>query len=142
MPERCVVARCSSIKDIAKGVSLHAIPYYGDDRPEAKKRRKRWVDFVGQKRAMWTPKKRSVICSEHFVADDFNQRFVNVGEKEVLSNRWLKRDNLGISVFPTIHAPVKEHPPTDRDKRMVRHKLIHLLMSHFCSVNKCVKFLS
>ena len=37
MPERCVVARCSSIKDIAKGVSLHAIPYYGDDRPEAKK---------------------------------------------------------------------------------------------------------
>jgi len=25
---------------------LHSIPYFGDDWPQAKKRRKKWVDFV------------------------------------------------------------------------------------------------
>ena len=30
---------------------LHAIPFYGDDRPEEKKRTKGWLDFVKAKRA-------------------------------------------------------------------------------------------
>lgn len=61
VPERCAVAACGSISNVKEGLSLHVIPYYDDDRPEAMKRRKKWIDFVSQKRAKWTPSKRSVM---------------------------------------------------------------------------------
>ena len=47
MPMRCVAGGCSN----TPGTALHSIPYFGDDRPQAKERRKKWVDFVKQKRA-------------------------------------------------------------------------------------------
>ena len=75
MPKRCVVAGCSNIGDKEKEISLHAIPYSGDERPEAKKRRKKWTDFVSLKRAKWTPTSYSVICYEHFKPEDFLRRF-------------------------------------------------------------------
>ena len=53
MPTICIAAGCSSKKDKAKGISLHVIPFFEDERPEAKRRRKKWVDFVKQKRAKW-----------------------------------------------------------------------------------------
>jgi len=37
MPTRCVVGGCSNKRNIQKGIALHTIPFYGDDRPEAKK---------------------------------------------------------------------------------------------------------
>ena len=37
---------CSNEPNFKEGVALHAIPFANDDRPEAKKRKKRWVDFV------------------------------------------------------------------------------------------------
>ena len=43
---RCVAGGCSAFPDVEKGLVLHAIPSYNDDRPEARKRRKKWVDFV------------------------------------------------------------------------------------------------
>ena len=46
MPHRCVCANCGNIRDVAKNISLHTVPYYGNERPEQKRRRKRWVDFV------------------------------------------------------------------------------------------------
>ena len=46
MPGRCVAGGCSAFPDVEMGLVLHAIPSYNDDRPEAKKRRKKWVDFV------------------------------------------------------------------------------------------------
>ena len=55
MPGRCVAGGCSAFPDVEKGLVLHAIPFYNDDRPEARKRRKKWVDFVKQKRAKWEP---------------------------------------------------------------------------------------
>ena len=61
MPTRCVAAGCG----------MHFIPYYGDERPEPKRRRKKWVDFVKQKRARWEPSKTSVLCSVHFKGEDF-----------------------------------------------------------------------
>ena len=61
MPTRCVAAGCGT----------HFIPYYGDERPEPKKRRKKWVDFLKQKRAGWEPSKTSVLCSVHFKPEDF-----------------------------------------------------------------------
>ena len=39
MPTRCVVEGCSNTRNIQKGIALHNIPIYGDDRPEAKKQR-------------------------------------------------------------------------------------------------------
>lgn len=61
------------MRNVQDGIALHTIPFYGDDRPESKKRRKRWVDFVKLKHAKWEPSKTSVICSKHFKikADDF-----------------------------------------------------------------------
>ena len=69
MPHRCVCANCGNIKDIAKNISLHTVPYYGNERPEQKRpeqkrpeqkrRRKRWVDIVnlnahsGNLRRLW-----------------------------------------------------------------------------------------
>ena len=51
MPERCVVAGCSNIKDVTNRISLHLIPFFDDDRPEVKRRRRKWVEFVNRKRA-------------------------------------------------------------------------------------------
>ena len=45
MPGRCVVGGCSNTNNIQEGIGLHTIPFYGEDRPEAKKCRKRWLDF-------------------------------------------------------------------------------------------------
>ena len=42
MPDTCVVVGCSNIPDAEKGITLHKIPFYGDNRSEAKAgRRKR-----------------------------------------------------------------------------------------------------
>ena len=46
MPHRCVCVNCGNIKDVAKNISLHTVPYYGNERPEQKRRRERLVDFV------------------------------------------------------------------------------------------------
>ena len=124
MPTICVAAGCSNQKDEAKGISQHVIPFFEDDRPEAKRRRKKWVDFVKQKRAKWEPSKRSVICSVHFKPEDFERRFA-LGESGGKSMpRWLCKDQFGCCVFPTIHAVGKEDAigePSKREKRMVSH---------------------
>ena len=62
MPTRCVAGGCSNTPDLEKGIAL-SLPSFGDDRPQAKKRQKRWVDFVKQKRAKWEPSKNSAIYS-------------------------------------------------------------------------------
>ena len=81
MPERCV-APCGRLqqheKNLDEGISLHTISFYGDERPEAKKRRKKWVSFVKQKRAKWEPTRHLKICSKHFKDTDFSQRFSEV----------------------------------------------------------------
>ena len=61
MPTRCVAAGCGNVKNPKEGISMHFIPYYGDERPEPKRRRKKLVDFVKQKRARWEPSKTSVL---------------------------------------------------------------------------------
>ena len=61
MPERCVVAGYNNTRNVEERISLHVIPFYGDERKEAKKRRKRWTDFLEQKRVKWTASKRSAL---------------------------------------------------------------------------------
>ena len=46
MPHRCVCANCGNIMEVAKNISLHTVSYYGNERPEQKRRHKRWFDFV------------------------------------------------------------------------------------------------
>ncbi|XP_068738515.1 THAP domain-containing protein 1-like [Montipora capricornis] len=74
MPKRCVAAGCSNERNLEEGISLHKLPFHGEDRPEAKKRREKWVDFVQLKRAKWEPSQSSVLCSEHFKREDFTIR--------------------------------------------------------------------
>ena len=120
MPERFVVYGCSNTRDVKEGISLHVIPFSADERTEPKKRRKKWVDFVCRTRANWKPTTRSVVCSQHFKTEDFSHCYANVGGEGSLASRWLKRDEIGIVVFPTVYPKSnKEQQPTARDKRMV-----------------------
>ena len=43
MPNKCVVGGCSNVANPAEGISLHFIPFAGDERPEAKRRREQWA---------------------------------------------------------------------------------------------------
>ena len=71
MPERCVVAGCSNIKDGENGISLHRIPFFNDECKEAKRRRRKWIKFVNRRSAKWLPSRSSVVCSVHFMLEDF-----------------------------------------------------------------------
>jgi len=47
-----------------------------------------------------------VICSKHFKQDDFARCLDFQGEQGILLILWLKRDEFGITAFPSIHAAV------------------------------------
>ena len=87
---------------------MHTIPYFSDDRPEAKNRRKIWIDFVKAKRVI-LPSKSSCSCSAHFKLEDFERRFhlhvASRANKTKFSK--IKMDEVGICVFPSIHAEPK-----------------------------------
>ena len=126
MPKRCVAAGCSNVSNLKEGISLHKLPFYDDDRPEAKKRRKKWVDFIRLKRMKWQPSQSSVLCSEHFRREDF-VRSANLGDEQNLdiAKRWLRTDDFGVCVFPSVHAKAlvpnpNDKPASNRAKRMVR----------------------
>ena len=80
---------------------------------------------------MWVPGKTSSLCSEHYASDDF-QRPLNT---EVNLKRDLKKDEIGVCVFPSIHAKwkgVDDEPPSKKrmEARMVR-KYFHTCLTHF-----------
>ena len=106
MPDRCVVYGCGNINDKGskeKGISLHRIPFWEDERPEAKRRRKRWVDFVQRKRANFVPSQYSAVCSDHFREEDFLRKFTALlGPTERLQAVF-KRDDFGILAFLTVY---------------------------------------
>ena len=119
MPGRCVVGGCSNTASLENGIALHSIPFYGDTRSEAKKRRKRWIDFVKMRRGKWEPSKSSVICSRHFQPTDFERRF-NFLPGQSLQFPRLKMDEFGVNVYPTVHACTEQTPQSERSKRKVR----------------------
>lgn len=150
MPNRCVAGGCSSRSNLEKGLVLHAFPYFNDDRPEAKKRRRKWASFVCQKRAEWEPTKNSVLCSLHFKRSDYQRQFNMIDEE---TNRvWfiprLVRDELGISAVPTVHAKslttTTSAGETSRSKRMVRLDLLNnkteMIMKRCFSCSCCLSF--
>ena len=105
MPHRCVVYGCSNVVCKTKEISLHVFPFANDDRPMAKKRRKKWVDFVRRKRLNFEPSASSKICSKHFKAEDFVRQFaVHLPGSERMKP-FLKCDEFGVCVYPTILSP-------------------------------------
>ena len=103
MPNRCVVHGCSNTPNVAEGIGLHRIPFAEDNRTEAKKRRKRWIDFVNKRRKYWVPSKLSALCSAHFEPEDFVRRFtVLPGQVSPYLPR-LKYDEIGIVSFPSVY---------------------------------------
>ena len=123
MVNSCVAANCTNKSCLSSGISLHTIPYFNDDRPEAKRRRKIWVDFVKAKR-VFVPSKALTLCSAHFLPEDYERRFSILPGQTKPNYPKLKSDELGICVYPSIHAvakkssgePVAQSP---RDRRMV-----------------------
>ncbi|XP_067024374.1 uncharacterized protein [Acropora muricata] len=115
MPERCVAARCNNTADPEKGISIHRIPFFNSENAVAQKRRKKWIDFVLARRKNWKPGRTSSLCSIHFKEDDFQHRM------DSKMKRSLKSDEIGICVYPSIHAGEKdpEDIPTKRGKRML-----------------------
>jgi hypothetical protein len=150
MPFYCVAANCKNKSSLKDGISLHVIPYFNDERPETKRRRKRWVDFVSAKR-VFTPSKSSTICSAHFTPDDYERRFFSLPGLAKPNYQKLKTDEVGICVFPTIHAPsptpkakdvasMKSQTTSARSKRMVsEHCLCHNLLLYSNRQPFCVE---
>jgi len=70
MLKRCVAPSYSNKRTLKEGISLHKLSFYGNDRPEAKKRRWKWMNFVRLKYAKWKPSQSSLLYLEHFKRDD------------------------------------------------------------------------
>ena len=119
MVQKCVVYGCSNTKDEKRGISIHQIPFFGDQRPEAKKRRRKWIAFVNATRKNWTASKHSVICSVHFMPADFSRLSCN-GQKYQLR---LKRDEIGVVSVPSVHNVKTPEEETNRDVRMKRREV-------------------
>jgi hypothetical protein len=141
MPFYCVAANCKNKASLKDGISLHTIPFYNDERPDAKRRRKIWVDFISTKR-LFVPSKTSTICSEHFKPEDYERRFFSLPGLSKHNYPKLKTDELGICVFPTIHAlSPKDVPRTQeqsaRNKRMVSGDNVYFALDTF-NIHKCL----
>ena len=93
MPFYCVAANCTNKACLEDGISLHTIPYFNDERAEAKRRRKVWVDFVSAKR-LFVPSKTSTICSDHFRPEDYERRFFSLPGLSKPNYPKLKTDEL------------------------------------------------
>ena len=126
-----------------KGISLHRIPYLQDERPKAKKQGKKWGDFVNLKRAKQMVMPHSVISSEHFKPENFMRGFLHVeGEGKTpdsVGNRWLTKDEIEISVFPTI-MPMGDTDAqhTVTEKRMVcKFIKICYQVKNFLTLSRC-----
>ena len=102
MPGRCVVGGCSN----------------GDDRTEAKARRKQLVDFVELKRAKWEPTAASRVCSVHFSnSEDFEAQFSIPGVKR---RRELIKDEIGPIPVQRFHRNLwEEEELSGRSRRQV-----------------------
>ena len=99
MVQKCEIYGFSNTKDEKRGICIHQIPFFGDQRPEAKKRRRKWIALVNVKRQNLTASKHSMICSVHFTSADFSR--LSDGQKYQLR---LKRDEIGVISVPSMQS--------------------------------------
>ena len=91
-----------------------------DQRVEAKKRRRKWIEFVKAKRVRWEPTINSRICPAHFKPKDFVRCFAAwPGQTSALLPR-LITDDTGIAAVPSSHAVDNGNNKTS-DLEMKRH---------------------
>ena len=58
MRKRCVATSCKiKVAGPKKNISMNKISFSGKEAPIKKKRRKRWFNFVLERRKMWVPGK-------------------------------------------------------------------------------------
>ena len=130
MVRRCVVGGCSNTADSEKGVTLHVIPFDKDIRPEAVKRRRKWVAFVKLKRDKWKPSSTSLICSEHFGESDYVRSFSAIVGGPNRFQPCLKRDEIGVIAVPKFQCR-EETEQFNRSRRMVSFFSPHTNISLF-----------
>ena len=65
-PKRCVVGGCSNTANQEEGISVHEIPFWGEESPVLAKQRGKWEKFVKSTRHKWTATRGTVVCSKHF----------------------------------------------------------------------------
>ena len=140
----CVAANCTNKANLKDGISIHTIPYVNDDRPEAEKRRKIWIDLI-----LWRPNVSSNLQSPHvYVRLISNRRISKDAFTCMLPGQTrpnfqnFRTDKVGKCVFPSIHAEPKPRrvinetlststsPSTsagDRSRRMVSYFLLIFL---------------
>lgn len=109
MPDVCVAANCSNVKDEEKGISLHKFPGKND-----KARRSSWARFVSSKRSFKVDDySYPYLCSEHFKTEDFINHYISIPGTRFKGKRELKRD-----AVPSIQAQPSdiEPPPSKRAK--------------------------
>ena len=70
----CSIAKFGNVKDKEKDISIHTIPFSDELRPEAKKFKQRWIQFVQSTMDKLHLKPRFVVCSVCFSADNFSVR--------------------------------------------------------------------
>ena len=54
MPKRCVVGGCSNTANQEEGISVHEIPFWGEESPVLAKRRGKWEKFVKSTRQYYS----------------------------------------------------------------------------------------
>ena len=123
MLDACVVFGCSRTADPQRGIRLHRIPSFDDPCEEIIKRRRKWVNFVQQRRAKWELTKHSKICSLHFKREYFTRRFTLLSGQKIPSSPRLKEDNLGPCVFPSIQANSPEFKGSATKPQSARAKM-------------------
>ena len=119
MPARCILPTCSNTPDKEKCMALHPVPFFNDERPEAKRRRKRWIDFIHSTRAdHWEVSEHSTVCSAHFTRDCFTRKILIPGTAPRLIT-----DDIGVVPYPTIlrvtTADEKHLTMSERTRRRV-----------------------
>ena len=69
------------------------------------------------KRARWEPTKYLAVCSKHFLDEDYSVMFSDLAKIDF--QRGLRKDGIGICVFPTICVPSisMEGKPTESKRR-------------------------
>ncbi|KXJ17797.1 uncharacterized protein LOC110233295 [Exaiptasia diaphana] len=133
MPDRCVVGGCDNINSRENGISLHKIPYYGDQRLDAIRRRKRWTDFVQIRRKNWTATQSSMICSDHFNPEDYARQFAWIPGQSASNSQRLKRDEIGIVAFPSVYKDRPKQMSESAEKRRRRMIFKEILQENTCS---------
>ena len=108
MPERCVAELCSSVKNAEKGISMHKIPFYGEDCPIKQKRRRKWIDFVLAKRKNWAR-----------------------GGGGYLTDAWVGRCGPGVQILTLFKTQFSDFPiPFKTEFKIFRPYLRHLTQNH------------